>query len=110
MGPATQLAVAAVAPGRRVLRPTTASAQALGALIETGPVLVLRAALVRDETVTMVVQVNGKVRAKVEVSPDMAEAEAVALALALPKVIEALAGAEPTRVVARPPRLVNIVV
>ena len=67
-------------------------------------------ALVRDETVTMVVQVNGKVRAKVEVSPDMAEAEAVALALALPKVIEALAGAEPTRVVARPPRLVNIVV
>jgi hypothetical protein len=32
------------------------------------------------------------------------------VALALPKVIEGLAGREPRRVVARPPRLVNIVV
>jgi leucyl-tRNA synthetase len=67
-------------------------------------------ALVRDETVTMVVQVNGKLRDKVEVDPEITEDEAVAVALALPKVIEGLAGREPRRVVARPPRLVNIVV
>jgi leucyl-tRNA synthetase len=67
-------------------------------------------ALVRDETVTMVVQVNGKLRDKVEVDPEITEAEAVAVALASPKVIEALAGREPQRVIARPPRLVNVVV
>jgi leucyl-tRNA synthetase len=67
-------------------------------------------ALLRDETVTMVVQVNGKLRDKVEVSPEITEADAVALTLALPKVSEALAGREPQRVVARPPRLVNVVV
>jgi hypothetical protein len=44
------------------------------------------------------------------VSPVLTEAEAVAVALALPKVSEALAGREPQRVVARPPRLVNVVV
>jgi len=67
-------------------------------------------ALLRDETVTMVVQVNGKLRDKVEVNPEIPEDEAVAVALALPKVTEALAGREPQRVVARPPRLVNVVV
>jgi leucyl-tRNA synthetase len=67
-------------------------------------------ALVREETVTLVVQVNGKLRDKVEVDPEITEAEAVAVALALPKVIETLAGREPQRVIARPPRLVNVVV
>jgi leucyl-tRNA synthetase len=67
-------------------------------------------ALVRAETVTMVVQVNGKLRDKVEVNPEITEAEAVDVALALPKVTEALADREPQRVIARPPRLVNVVV
>jgi leucyl-tRNA synthetase len=66
--------------------------------------------LVRAETVTMVVQLNGKLRDKVEVNPEITEAEAVAVALALPKVTEALSGREPQRVIARPPRLVNVVV
>jgi leucyl-tRNA synthetase len=66
--------------------------------------------LVREETVTMVVQVNGKVRDKVEVSPDITEAEAERVALASPKAVEALAGRDPQRVVVRPPRLVNVVV
>jgi leucyl-tRNA synthetase len=66
--------------------------------------------LVRQETVTMVVQVNGKVRDKIEVDAGIAEAEAEALALASDKVVAALAGAVPSRVVARPPRLVNIVI
>jgi leucyl-tRNA synthetase len=66
--------------------------------------------LVREETVTMVVQVNGKLRDKIEVSPEITEAEAEATALASPKVVESLAGRTPKRVVARPPKLVNIVV
>jgi hypothetical protein len=45
-----------------------------------------------------------------EVAPDIGESAAVSLALASPKVIEELAGREPARVVARPPRLVNIVI
>ncbi len=66
--------------------------------------------LIRDETVTLVVQVNGKLRDKLEVAPDISEADAEAAALASPKVIEALAGGTPKRVVSRPPRLVNVVV
>ena len=66
--------------------------------------------LVRLETVTMVIQVNGKVRDRVEVDAGLGEADAVAIALASPKVSEALGGAAPKRVVARPPRLVNVVV
>ncbi len=66
--------------------------------------------LLVEETVTMVVQVNGKVRDRIEVAPDVSEDEAVALALASAPVVDALAGRSPGRVVARPPRLVNIVV
>jgi leucyl-tRNA synthetase len=66
--------------------------------------------LVRQETVTMVIQVNGKVRDRVEVDAGIGEADAEAAALASAKVVEALNGGSPTRVVARPPRLVNVVV
>ena len=62
------------------------------------------------DTVTMVVQVNGKVRDRLEVAPDISEADAVALALASPRVVSELNGAEPKKVIARPPRLVNIVI
>jgi leucyl-tRNA synthetase len=66
--------------------------------------------LLREETVTMVVQVNGKLRDKIDVSPEITEADAESAALASPKVVESLAGREPRRVVVRPPRLVNVVV
>jgi len=65
--------------------------------------------LARAERVTMVVQVNGKVRDRIEVSPDITEDDAVAAALASERVASELGGAEPSRVVARPPRLVNVV-
>ncbi|MGH9030324.1 MAG: class I tRNA ligase family protein, partial [Acidimicrobiales bacterium] len=65
--------------------------------------------LVRAEIVTMVVQVDGKIRDRIEVAPDIGEEEATAVALASPRVREALDGREPTRLVARPPRLVNVV-
>jgi len=58
----------------------------------------------------MVVQINGKVRDRIEVPPDVSEEEAEALALAAPPVVEALGGRAPTRVITRPPKLVNVVV
>jgi leucyl-tRNA synthetase len=67
-------------------------------------------ALAAEETVTLVVQVNGKLRDRLDVAPGIGEEEAAALALASPKVIEVLDGAEPRRVISRPPKLVNIVV
>jgi leucyl-tRNA synthetase len=66
-------------------------------------------AMLVESEVTMVVQVNGKVKARLPVAPSIDEAAATALALADPGVRAAMKGAEPTRVVARPPRLVNIV-
>ncbi len=68
------------------------------------------AALAAEETVTCVVQVNGKVRDRVEVAPDIAEEALRSQALALPGVVRAI-GDEPVRtVVVRPPKLVNVVV
>ena len=66
-------------------------------------------ALLVQETVTCVVQVNGKVRDRLEVSPAIAEDELRDLALAAPGVARSLAGLGVQRVVVRPPKLVNIV-
>jgi leucyl-tRNA synthetase len=66
-------------------------------------------ALVAEESVTMVVQVNGKVRDRIQVPPAVSEEEAQGLALASPSVVDALNGAAPKRVIVRPPKLVNIV-
>jgi leucyl-tRNA synthetase len=66
-------------------------------------------ALVAEDTVTMVVQINGKVKARVEVPPSISEDDAAAVALADSDVATALNGVTPSRVVSRPPRLVNII-
>ena len=66
--------------------------------------------LAKLETVTMVVQVNGKVRDRIDVDPTLDEGEAEQLALASPRVQELLAGNSPRNVIARPPKLVNVVV
>jgi leucyl-tRNA synthetase len=65
--------------------------------------------LAAEETVTLVVQVDGKVRDTLEVSPDITEEEAERLARESEKARRALGGRDVTRVVARPPRLVNLV-
>ncbi|MFJ4573019.1 leucine--tRNA ligase [Streptomyces sp. NPDC088846] len=66
-------------------------------------------AYVVDETVTCVVQVKGKVKARLEISPSIADEELEALALADPAVIAALDGAGIRKVIVRAPKLVNIV-
>ncbi|MGW5265419.1 leucine--tRNA ligase [Microbispora sp. NPDC004025] len=65
-------------------------------------------ALLVQESVTAVVQVAGKLRDRLEVSPDITEADLQALALASDKVRPYLDG-EPRKVIVRAPKLVNIV-
>jgi leucyl-tRNA synthetase len=62
-----------------------------------------------DETVTCVVQIKGKVKARLEVSPSVSEAELEKIALADEKVVAALGGAGVRKVIVRAPKLVNIV-
>lgn len=66
-------------------------------------------ALLVEECVTCVVQVAGKVRARLQVSPDVAEAELRSLALDHPHVHRVLDGRGVRAVVVRAPGLVNIV-
>jgi len=63
-----------------------------------------------SETVTLVVQVNGKVRDRIEVAVDIDEAAAEAVALTSERVLVLLGGRTPERVIVRPPNLVNLVV
>jgi leucyl-tRNA synthetase len=63
-----------------------------------------------DEMVTLVVQVNGKVRDRIEVSPDIDEETATAVALAAERVQPYLEQGEVAKVIARPPGLVNLVI
>ncbi len=64
----------------------------------------------KAERATLVVQVNGKLRDRVEVDAEITEDEAIAVALASEKIRQLLAGAEPRRLIARPPNLVNVVI
>jgi leucyl-tRNA synthetase len=66
-------------------------------------------ALLVEDTVTCVVQVAGKVRAKLEVPPSVDEAALRELALADAAVVRALGGRDVRTVVVRAPKLVNIV-
>ncbi|MYW32035.1 leucine--tRNA ligase [Streptomyces sp. SID2119] len=66
-------------------------------------------AYVVDETVTCVVQIKGKVRARLEISPSITDEELEALALADAAVVAALGGAGIRKVIVRAPKLVNIV-
>ncbi len=67
-----------------------------------------RALLVEDE-VTCVVQVNGKVRDRLEVPPGISEDDLRELALAAPGIARALGGRGIAKVIVRAPKLVNIV-
>ncbi len=66
-------------------------------------------ALLVQETATCVVQVDGKVRDRLEVPAGISEDELRELALASPGADRALAGRGVRTVIVRPPKLVNIV-
>jgi leucyl-tRNA synthetase len=67
-------------------------------------------ALLVEDSVTAVVQVQGKVRARLDVSPAISDEDLEAAALADPAVVRAIDGATVRRVIVRAPKLVNIVV
>jgi len=66
-------------------------------------------ALLIADTVTCVIQVQGKVRARLEVPPGIDENELRSRALAEESVVRALAGREIAKVIIRAPKLVSIV-
>ncbi|MCI0439017.1 MAG: leucine--tRNA ligase [Chloroflexi bacterium] len=66
-------------------------------------------ALAADEVITLVVQVNGRVRDKLEVPPDISESAAREMALASPRVRPHIEGKQVTNVIFVPGKLVNIV-
>ncbi|GAA4802121.1 leucine--tRNA ligase [Nocardioides caeni] len=67
-------------------------------------------ALLVEDSVTAVVQIQGKVRARLEVAPDISEADLEALALADPGVVKAIDGRDVRKVIVRAPKLVNVVI
>jgi leucyl-tRNA synthetase len=67
-----------------------------------------QAALVRD-TLTLAVQVNGKLRATIEVAASASKEDAEAMALAQPQVARFLEGLTVRKVIVVPGKIVNIV-
>src|SRR5579864_4672245 len=67
-------------------------------------------ALAAEETLTIAVQVNGKLRGTIDLARDATEEIATAAALALPAVAKALDGKAPRKTIVVPNRIVNVVV
>jgi leucyl-tRNA synthetase len=65
--------------------------------------------LIRRDSITIAVQVNGKRRGEIEISSTAPEDEVRQVALALDPVQRALDGKEPRRVIVVPGRIVNVV-
>jgi leucyl-tRNA synthetase len=65
--------------------------------------------LVTVDTITLPVQVNGKVRSKLDVAPDLDQDAAVERALADHKVKTALDGRTPRKVIYVPNRILNLI-
>ena len=66
--------------------------------------------LLVDDTVTAIVQIKGKVKARLEVSKDISEAELEKQALKDETIAKLVEGSEIRKVIVRAPKLVNIVI
>jgi leucyl-tRNA synthetase len=66
-------------------------------------------ALLVEDSVTAIVQVQGKLRAKLEVDPSISAEDLEALAMADPAVVRSLEGRTVRKVIVREPTLVNVV-
>ena len=62
------------------------------------------------DAVEAVIQINGKIKERLEVSPTISDAELEAQALALPAIAAELGGVKPVKIITRAPKLVNIVI
>ncbi|CAB4757541.1 unannotated protein [freshwater metagenome] len=67
-------------------------------------------ALLVADVVTAVVQINGKIKDRLDVAPTISDAELEASAMALPAIVEALNGATIAKIITRAPKIVNIVI
>ena len=79
-------------------------------LIAKAPWPVADEAMLKDDTVTLPIQVNGKRRGEIDVPADMPKDEVEKLALAHEAVIRILDGGTPKKVIVVPGRIVNVVV
>ncbi|WP_022868328.1 leucine--tRNA ligase [Schaalia vaccimaxillae] len=66
--------------------------------------------LLVEESVTAIIQVNGKLRARMDVAPSIGEDELREMALAQGPIVKALEGRDPLKVIVRVPSLVNVVI
>jgi leucyl-tRNA synthetase len=66
------------------------------------------AEIAREDEITLPIQINGKLRAKIEVAADADES--TLRAVALEKIVDQLDGKEPRRVIIVPGRMINIVI
>ena len=62
------------------------------------------------DAVEAVIQINGKIKERLEVAPTISDAELEAQALALPAIVSELRGVTPVKIITRAPKLVNIVI
>lgn len=65
--------------------------------------------LLEQERITLIIQINGKVRDKIEVSPDLGEEEVKELTLKREKVRKWIEGKEIKKIIFVPKKLINIV-
>ena len=112
--PAVREAAEAIAISLSLVAPFTA--EEMWALLGHKPSVALAGwptidpALLTEDSVVVILQVNGKIKDRIEVSPDITDAELEALALANPEIIAAIAGAAIQKTIVRAPKLVNIVI
>ena len=66
--------------------------------------------LLVHESVVAIIQINGKIKERIEVSPSITDADLEKQAMDHPVIVEALKGATVLKVIARAPKLVNIVI
>lgn len=67
-------------------------------------------ALLEEDAVVAILQVNGKIKDRIEVSPQISEADLEKLAHSNPEIVTALAGSPIVKTIVRAPKLVNIVI
>ncbi len=86
--------------------------QSLGhkSLLADSPWPLAEDALLVDDTVTVAVQLNGKLRGTIALAKDAPKDVAEKTALALPELVRGLDGKTPKRVIVVPNRIVNVVV
>jgi leucyl-tRNA synthetase len=114
LDPAVREAAEAIAISLSLVAPFTA--EEMWSLLGHQPSVALAGwpvidpALLEEDTVVAILQVNGKIKDRIEVSPSISDDDLEKLALANSEIVAALAGAHIQKVITRAPKLVNIVI